>query len=378
MAESFVHPGAIGIHEHFREPSPAHKAETFSSGTRAAVLGGFVMTSDMPNTPKYETWTEERLEEKHGIINETAYHFATAHTGSQPESDNVGQLQAMSAISLLYKIYAAATQGTHRDYEASEFSENIGEWHKHAPNKPIGLHAGKENLEDFIGYIARDLGHPMIVHHVNHPSQVRLVQAAKADDLPVFSAVCMHHILKCSHDELGEGWFARMQPPLAEQSDAEELLRLLADGLIDVVETDHAPHAKAMKWKAEDENPQAIHDPEHTTCFGVPGIEWALPLLFYLEKRGFITMERIIDASSTKPLELLGLRRNPKTHVVWDMEEYRIDETDIQTGARWSPFAGKLAVGRVKEMVIAGQNVVDNYKHFNRKPKAVTERGTVI
>jgi dihydroorotase len=380
MAEVFTHPGAIGIHEHYREPSHLNHSETFNSGTRAAALGGFVASGDMPNTPGHETWTTERILEKQTIITDSAIHPVMTHAGSQPESDNVGELEGLSANSLLLKLYAAATTGTHRDYETAEFKDIIDEWHRVAPQQPIGLHAGKENLKDFIHKIACDLKHPLIIHHVNSPEQVALVQEARRNDLPVWAAVCMHHIVKTSHDVLSEGWFARMQPPLASQADAGQLLHLLARGDIQIVETDHAPHDIKVKQRAEQENPEGIHDADHTTCFGVPGIEFALPLLFYQQKIGRISMERIIDATATQPAQVMGLKHDSRTRVEWDMIEYRLDEDEayVRSGSKWTPYLGKLMVGRVREMHIGGTQIIDNTNVVGRRGHPIKVRGATI
>jgi dihydroorotase len=380
IAREFIEtPGFIDAHVHYREPG-LNNAETIATGTRAALLGGFVLTADMPNNPGRPTWTIAEMEEKHRIGQETAYAPIAFNTGSQPESDNIGHLAKMAEMSLLYKIYGAITTGSHRDYEASDFRENIAEWHRVAPDKIIGLHAGRENLEDFIGLIANDFDHPLLVHHINSSREVEIIQRAKNKGLNIFSAVTPHHMLKTSHDTRTEGWFARMMPELAHQDEAEKLIRHLADGDIDIVETDHAPHTEKSKWNAEHANPEG--DKHHeSTCFGVPGIEFAAPLMFYQARRGFISMERLIDAMSTRPAAILGVKLDQRTKVTWEMVDYRIEDESYSTvysDARWTPYLGMLAVGVPNTIHISDVKVMETEDILTMAPRVITDRGSVI
>ncbi len=377
--ETIVTPGLVDVHSHFREPG-TNTSETIASGTRAALLGGFVLVADMPNNPGRPTWCVNRMTEKHEIIRETAYIPVTANAGSQPEEDNIGELEAMSSLSLLLKLYAGPTTNNPFDYEASVFEPRIAEWHRTAPDKPIALHAGSDNLEDFIALIAGKYEHALHVCHVNSSRDVELVKKAKREDLSVTCGVCPHHLLKTSHDTRTEGWFARMKPPLAHQDEAEKLLGYLASGDIDIVETDHAPHAEAAKWQAEQDNPNGLEDAGHTTCFGVPGIEFAAPLLFYQAKRGNISMERLLDAMSTKPAEILGVTLDGQTRVEWDMLEYRIEEEKytVESAAGWTPFLGKLAVGIPMHVQIGDKVLVDGYEIVGQDPRVISHRGAII
>lgn len=378
MASKLLLPGFIDPHTHLREPGTNH-AETIASGTRAALLGGYALVGDMPNTPGNPTWSEERILEKHYIARETAYIPSTFHAGSQPESDNIGELEKMANQSLWLKLYGAPTTGNSKDYTAADFRDIVAEWHRVAPDKPIGFHAGKDNLEEMIAMVAGEFEHPLHIHHVSSAREVRLIQNAKQRGNEVTSGVCPHHLLKTSHDVRSEGWFARMQPPLTTQTEAEELMGYLADGSIDIVETDHAPHSSESKEKAEKENPDGIHDENHTTCFGVPGIEFAAPLMFYQAKRGYISLERVVDAMSTRPAEIMGLSVSDQTRVLWDMREYRISyDDDDQSHPRWTPFLGKLALGVVNTFELGGRRLISAGDIVDHAPEVITERGTLI
>ena len=378
MASELLLPGFIDPHTHLREPGTNH-AETIASGTRAALLGGYALVGDMPNTPGSPTWSEERILEKHHIARETAYIPSTFHAGSQPESDNIGELEKMANLSLWLKLYGAPTTGNSKDYTAGEFRNIVAEWHRVAPDKPIGFHAGRDNLEEMIALVAGEFEHPLHIHHVSSAREVRLIQNAKQRGQEVTSGVCPHHLLKTSHDVRSEGWFARMQPPLTTQTEAEELMGYLADGSIDIVETDHAPHSSMSKEKAEQANPDGIRDEMHTTCFGVPGIEFAAPLMFYQAKRGYISLERVVDAMSTRPAKIMGLRVSGQTRVLWDMREYRIGYDDAaQSLSRWTPFLGKLALGVVNTFELRGKRLISAEDIVDQAPEVITESDTLI
>lgn len=375
--ETLVLPGAIDLHVHLREPSANH-AETIASGTRAALLGGYVLVADMPNNPGHETWSQERLWEKSDIVNNEAYIPVGLYAGSQPSNDNIGELSKMAQDAIGLKLYGAPTTGNDRDYAANDFRPIVEEWHKVAPNKPIMLHAGKENLEDMVEMVAGEFGHSLHICHVNDPGEVEYIQVKKFEGLDLTCGVCPHHLFKTSHDVKTQGWFARMQPPLVGQIDSEKLFAQLVDGKIDVVETDHAPHSHRKKMTAEYQNIDGVHDSEHTTCFGVPGIEFALPLLMYQAKRGQISIERIVEATSEKPASILGVKRGIGTEVTWNMSEYRIENEfdSVQSGAGWTPYLGMLAVGTVDAVSISRYPLVKD--GFIIEPGAITRAGRVV
>lgn len=378
-AETLRLPVLIDPHVHLREPG-TNQSENIATGTRAALIGGYALVGDMPNNPGHPTWSAMRLVEKHIIATHDSYIPITFHSGSQPESDNIGELKAMSDLSLWLKLYGAPTTGNHNDYEARDFRDIVSEWDRVAPEKPIGLHAGKDNLEDMIGLIAGDFNHALHVHHVSSSEEVETIKRARAQGRKISCGVCPHHLLKTSFDVHSEGWFARMQPPLTSQTEAEKLMHYIAIGDIDIVETDHAPHSLESKFKAEAENPNGIHDAEHTTCFGVPGIEFAASLMFYQAKRGRISMERVIDAMSTRPAELLGVRIRPDSYAGWNMEEYRIGEDEkSESLAGWTPFLGKLAVGYVTDLYANGRRLIgNNGSEIIRCPRVLTKRGCEV
>lgn len=372
-AKSVTIPGAVDIHVHFREPGD-NKAETIKSGSAAAALGGWSMVCDMPNNPGQPVWTLERLQTKQAIIQKDSQLPIATYAGAQPESDNLDELVKMAPSSIGLKLYGAATTGNHIDYDPDDFIRIVETWHKVAPNKPVMLHSGKDNLPEFIELIANRVGHRLHVCHLFSVKQAKEVMGAKRKGLQVTGGVCPHHILKTSHDPLTEGWFARMQPPLLDQAEAVELFELFAAGEIDVLESDHAPHSADAKWSAERENPEGIHDPGHLTCFGVPGVEFAIPLLLYQMVRGRIKLERIMDAVSTQPAKIIGISFTPNTKITWKLDEYRIGDKYPKSlsGSGWTPYMNNVGVGIVEESRVGGVVLVKDGQLTGHLPKVAT------
>lgn len=360
--ETLVLPGFVDLHTHLREPSPVNKSETIANGSRTALLGGFEVVCDMPNNPGNPTWSEAKVDEKHEIIDRDAYNRVWLWSGAQPEADNVGELERMLMKTVGVKLYGSPNVSDYSDYAVEDFREVVEEVHRINPNKVIAFHRGDSDLEEFIAMTAKEIGQPVHVCHTNHPDEVEIVKKAKAEGLRVSIGVCLHHLVKTSHDRLTQGWFIRMLPELAHQVDAEKLLYLLARGDIDNVETDYAPHPKEAKWKAEIENPEGEHGPHstHSTCYGVPGIEHVVPILFRQVNLGNISMSRLVDAMHTKPLQILGTSL-PPSEFTWQMDNFRIEDeaTQVHSGTGWTPYLGMLATGRLLEASINGKTVVE-------------------
>jgi dihydroorotase len=371
MSEIITLPGLVDPHVHFREPG-TNTAETIYSGTMAALIGGYAVVADMPNNPGCQTWSTERVHEKRDISEKEANIVMAINAGSQPEHDNTGELQAMLKTAILTKLYGGKTTGIDRveDYEGPEFDPIVAELARVAPDKAIMFHPGKDNIPYMIDLVARKHGLRFHIAHVNDPEQVKLVGEARREGLLVTCGVCPHHILKTSHDRQTEGKFAEMQPPLAHQTDVEQLMSQLASGEIQTIETDHAPHSKEAKIHAE----RVGGD-----CFGVPGIEFAVQLMMYQVKQGNLSMERLVDAMSTQPAALLDIKIGSGTFTQWSMVEDRIEhESNIQSQAGWTPYLGMNTLGKLVESRISGKLVYQYGKPKMQQFNVVSGEGITV
>ena len=369
LPERLQFPGAVDLHVHYREPS-TNGSETIASGSLAALVGGYVFTADMSNNPGFPTWTQTAMLDKHQRA-KTSHIPIGYYSGSQPDHDNIAELPFMLPLSVGTKFYTSKTTGNSYDFTARDYRGIVEVLHFLDPNKPIMLHAGEDNLEEMIELVSREFEHPLHVCHVNDPDDVKMISSYKSVGLPLTSGVTMHHLVKNSQAVDTEGTFAQMQPPLVPQVDSEQLLYQLAVGEIDVVESDHAPHRYEDKVQAEQ---------EHSTCYGVPGIEFSIPLLLRLASVGKISINRIVEVTSTKPAEILGLNIRHNTVVTWNTTQYRIENESAQvvSGAGWTPYLGMLAGGSVVNVKIAGKQLMQNGKVIARHPRVISKRDDTI
>ncbi|MEX1995353.1 MAG: dihydroorotase family protein [Candidatus Saccharimonadales bacterium] len=376
------YPGFIDIHDHFRWPGN-NPSEDFNSGTLAAIKGGVIMTNDMPNTPGWPTVNAADLYTKHEGAFAQAFHAMGFYAGVDRQKENVGQLEMMARMSVGMKLYLGFTTGheTSEKLRVADYEPWIAEWHR-VTDKPIMVHLGETDIDEVIWLVAKKYDHNLHICHMNDPRQVdRAYRARVRGELPVTNGVCMHHLLKTSHSVVSEGSNARMMPKLAPQVDAEKLMDQLTKGKIDVIETDHAPHPFAKKYEAELLNPHGVQEEGGPpTCNGVPGVQETLGLLLnQVRVNKDLTEEIIIDAYSTIPARLMGVKISPKTYIKVTDELYLIDEDyEVASGTGRSVYMGCWAVGKVVEMQKLGKTIIADGKVVGRAPQVVTSRGEVI
>lgn len=363
MAETVRTQPFIDGHVHFREPG-TNKAETIASGSLAAAYGGIGAVADMSNNPGAPTNSEMRMEEKHEIARrDSAIYYGTA-AGYQPEYENVHELGYMLDRSLIVKMYGGPTTGItrHQDYEAREFDEGLDRIKAVSPDKLIVFHSGDENYRDFIGHAAQDRGLRVRLAHVNKMDQVEAVKSARDSGLDVRAEVCPQTLLLTSNDRNTRSSFADMQPPLVHQTDSERLFSALVTGDIHEIATDHAPHSLDSKMHAVETNPACTLDSHEGRCCGVPGVELGVPVMLWQVHIGRISMERLIEVYSTVPADSMRLKFRQDSYVEWDMTPYRIDDETayVKSQARWTPYLGMMAVGKVINMKVGYTMVIRN------------------
>ena len=177
--------------------------------------------------------------------------------------------------------------------------------------------------------------------------QLAWLRAAKEEGLPITIGVCPHHLWLTQDDLPMLGAFGIMKPGLKTARDRDALWEALQNGLVDVVESDHAPHTLAEK--ASERPP-----------YGVPGLETTLPLLLSAVHERRLTLERVIDLVANNPRRIWRLDAPPETYALVDLhDEYVIDRAHLHSACGWSPFEGLRVRGRVIETWIRGAQVYD-------------------
>lgn len=329
-------PGLIDVHVHMREPGATHK-EDFATGSRAAVKGGFTTILDMPNNP-IPTITPARLAEKIALADEKSVCAIGFHYGTT--GNNLETFAAVWDNPRVFglKIYCNHTTGELLVEDPMVLENIFRAWES---PKPILVHAEGERLTRAIE-LAQTYGRRLHACHVSLGTEVELLIQAKRDGLPVSAGVTPHHLYLTDADRHALGARAMMKPPLATVDDQEALWEGLRTGMIDLIETDHAPHLLEEKESGKAQ-------------FGVPGLETALGLMIRATAEGRLPKNRLVHLMHHNPQKIFSIPEAPDTFIEVDFEApYTVGDGGYETKCEWSSFAGWELPGKVLRVVIAG------------------------
>lgn len=336
-------PGPVDVHVHLRDLDWTHKA-TFASETAAALAGGYWAVLDMPNTPP-ATITPSTLDLKLERFSRDALCDWGVYYGAS-QDDNSGDYPAIIDRVCGLKMYNNATTGTLLIDQQAAREAHYRAW---PGDRPIAVHAEGETVREILALV-RQYGKATHFCHISTADEITLLAAAKDEGLPVTVGITPHHLFLTEDDVQTLGPLGRMKPELKTETDRQALWRALYSGLVDVIESDHAPHTLAEK--ASDRPPS-----------GVPGLETTLPLLGAVVRDGGLTPERLIELVATNPQRIFGLTPPPDTYTLLEITDpYLITRDSLRTLCGWSPFEGRLAAGRVREVWIAGRRMFDGEK----------------
>ncbi len=343
-------PSLADPHVHLREPGSEAK-EDFFTGTCAALAGGYTALLDMPNTPR-PTITRAALEEKQQlaaakIVCDVGFNFGALPTNVNEYAEVAPQVAGLKA-------YLGETHGPLVFGGLPEMMAVFQNWPP-APqfaDKPILIHAEGPIVAAVIG-LAAAYNRKIHICHLSKKSELELIKAAKARGVKITCEVAPHHLFLTRDDAAPDnlGPFGKMSPALQTGADVDALWQGLADGSIDIVATDHAPHTRAEK---ESDTPP----------FGVPGLETAFGLLYRAarqEKAG-LTVARLIEAMAHAPRRIFGLPTDEGEIGIDPDEEYIFSDSGYFTKCDWTPFAGMKARGRVRWVTLRGNLVFEDGK----------------
>ena len=348
-------PGFCDVHVHFREPGFSYK-ETIATGSKAAAHGGYTAVCTMPNLSPVSD-TPEHLKEQQDIIDRDAcinvYPYAAITIGQKGEE--LADLKSMAGNCIAFSDDGHGVQSDDMMREAMITAKELGRIitaHCEVNSLLRGgyIHDGvyaKEHghrgicSESEWRQIERDLkladetGCAYHVCHISCKESVSIIRDAKKSGVDVTCETAPHYLL-LDDSMLKEDGKWKMNPPLRDASDREALLGGIEDGTIDCVATDHAPHSAEEKSKGLEKS-----------AFGVVGIEFAFPLLYtYLVTQGVITMDRLKDLLVYNPRRRFDIPLG-NDYSVWDLtEEWQIDEREILSMGKATPFDGWRVMGR--------------------------------
>ncbi|GEM_PF-665570 len=353
----------VDVHAHLREPG-TNKSETIASGTRAARAGGYQAVFDMPNNPGAPTHSASRVVEKLSIASRTGNLDIGFYAGIDLANPATDQIPRMIGRTVGLKLYMGKTTGNNQPYTLDDAREAIDVWINQADQRgfqaPILLHAEGDIGAETADYIARQ-DHQAHWCHVSTTEEAHHAHILKQKYPERFTAeVTPHHLTMTDINAEQLGWpGGRMMPSLKTEIDRDALQWAFTHGDIDIIGTDHAPHAMENKLAVENENPHGHTEDGCATCFGVSGIEFAVPILarqallgnFSKDKSVDESFERLEDALYTQPLRMLGIQQgNMPARTVLELGAYRIEKEQIVGSSENTPYINMIAGAKVLEV----------------------------
>jgi dihydroorotase len=373
-----VAPGLIDIHVHLREPGQEHK-ETIATGTASAVAGGFTAVACMPNTEPVNDHagiTQFVLKKAAEAALARVYPIGAVSIGSKGEQlAELGEQKAAGCVAFSDDGRPVATALLMR--RALEYAAMLGmPIIDHCEDASLkgdgvaheGYHSSSLGLRGIPGaaealMVERDIslaeltgGHVHIAH-MSARQSLRAVRAGKDRGIKVTCEVAPHHFTLTDEALLTPVRYdtnVKMNPPLRETADRDAMLDGIADGTVDVIATDHAPHHADEKMVEFDRAP-----------FGIVGLETAVPLVFdRLVHTGRITVARAIELMSVNPARVLGLPGGSLREgapadltVIAPDQEVTIRASALQSRSRNTPFDGWRLRGAVVATIVGGRLV---------------------
>jgi dihydroorotase len=362
-------PGLVDVHVHLREPGFSYK-ETIATGTRAAARGGFTAVCAMPNLSPVPD-SPENLEAELALIRRGAA-VAVFPYGSLTRGESGEELSDMEAMAPHVAGFSDDGRGVQRIelmraamQKAAALGKIIAahcedERFLHGGVIHDGAYARLYNLPGISSEsewrqverdidLVRETGCRYHVCHVSTKESVALLRAAKAEGLPVSCETAPHYLL-LSDAKLQDAGRFRMNPPIRSKADQLALIEALQDGTIDILATDHAPHAALEKAGGL-----------RKSLMGVVGLEIAFPVLYTgLVQPGIITLEKLIECMSTAPRSRFGLPGGMENgdFTVFDLDaSYTVDPAEFLSMGRATPFEGREVFGRCLLTVHKGRIV---------------------
>ena len=367
-----VCPGLIDMHVHFREPGFEYK-ETITSGCQSAAAGGFTSVAVMPNTnPVNDTRavTEHilSLARTEDIINV----YPIAAITQKLEGERLSEMADLkNAGAIAFSDDGRPVMNNELMRRAFEYSKMFklpliqhsemldltegGCMNEGMVSTELGLKGMPTEAEDIMVYrdiaLLEKTGGRLHVAHISSKNSVDLVRQAKSRGLSVTCEVAPHHFTLTDEAVRGYDTNTKMSPPLRAIDDVEAIKEGLQDGTIDIIATDHAPHDIADK-QVEYQN----------ACFGIVGLETALPLSLKLVDEKILSMGDVIKKLTSTPADIFNLKAgslslgNEADILIFNPNlEYSIDISKFHSKSKNSPFDGWKVKGKVIHTLVKGK-----------------------
>jgi len=371
---AYLMPAFVDLHAHLREPGEEYK-EDIASGLRAAAAGGFAHVCAMPNTKPVNDRRSitEAMIARAKEVSAVSLHPIGAITVGQKgaELTEMADLREAGAVGVSDDGKCVMNAGIMR--RALEYAKTFdlpviqhaedhtltegAQMHEGHISTKLGLKGWPRVAEDII--VARDVllteatGGRYHLAHVSTKGAVRIIREAKSRGLSVTAEVTPHHLVLTHEAVLGYDTACKVNPPLREEEDIAALREALADGTIDAIATDHAPHSTLEK------------DCEFVEASpGMMGLELVVPVLFDLVERGALPLARVVTALTSAPSKVVGLE-SPRLEAGRTAELVLVDAArpadtkHLFTKSKNSPLLAKVQRGSVLLTLAQGRVAFD-------------------
>ena len=368
-----VLPGVIDTQVHFREPGLTHK-EDLETGSRAAVMGGVTAVFEMPNTQPLTTGEAELADKVRRAHHRMHCDFAFWVGGTRDNAPDVAELERLPGAAGI-KVFMGSSTGSlliaddegvasilRRTRRRAAFhSEDEGRLETRkalrVPGDPSS-HPVWRDAEAALGCtrrllrIARAHGARVHVLHISTGEEMDLLAAHK--DL-ASCEVTPHHLTLSAEDYATLGTRLQMNPPVRERAHRERIWRGVAEGVVDILGSDHAPHTLAEKAQPYPQSPS-----------GMTGVQTLVPIMLDHVTAGRLSLERFVDMTSAGPARLFGIAAKGRLAVGYDADLTVVDlkrtetlsDRWIASRSQWTPYDGKRVTGWPVGTIVQGRRVM--------------------
>ncbi len=377
----FLIPGMIDDQVHFREPGLTHKGDLATESV-AAVAGGITSFMDMPNVDP-QTTTVAALEEKYAIAEGRVSANYAFYLGAT--NDNISQIRALApGTACGIKVFMGASTGNLLvdDHEALElifrdapvivvthcedspmiWEAEAAAREKYGDDVPMSEHPHIRSVEacykssKFATELARRHDTRLHVLHLTTAKEMELFSPAPRTEKRITAEVCVHHLWFDESDYEALGTRIKCNPAIKSRADRDALRAALAEGRIDVVATDHAPHT--VEEKA---------NPYFGAPAGLPLVQHALPSMLEHVHDGRYTLEFVVDRTSHAPADVFGVEKRGYIRegyyadlAIVDMDDpWTVRRDNVLYKCGWSPFEGVTFRSRIVTTFVNGRRVWD-------------------
>jgi dihydroorotase len=376
-------PGAIDVHVHFRDPGYPDK-EDWTSGTLAAAFGGVTTVFDMPNTIP-PTGNADILAAKHEIAAQKAHvdfglygllgEDTIEHVPALVEGgvigfklymgNTFGKIPSPSTGAMLeaFEVVAPTGKRVSLHAETNSIMERRQTWLTEAGRQDPLAHLASRPAVVAVEAVSRAAilaewtGARIHILHISSADELRPLREGKARGVDITGETCPHYLMLSADDYHDLGGIIRVNPPVREARNQEPLWSAIADGTIDLIATDHAPHTPEEKTR---------NDIWAVDC-GFPGVETQMPLMLTEVNKGRLSISDYVRLSSYNPARLWGLYprkgailpgSDADLAIVDLSHEHTLTDAALQSRSKISPWNGRRVKGLPLHTLVRGRFVM--------------------